>query len=349
MVRDTGARLAVTLTGDRHHYARYEPTGEGADEVPTRITAGGGGAYLSATHTLPEQLELATLPRKDGDTYVAQPSVVNRREAIYPTDSDSRRLSNGILKLAALNPGFGRLLGALYALNGVALLGGIDANVDNAVNETNELIESAQGTGTIDVFFDTATNANYFHFLGNGFGAMSIVLAVCLFAAIFGAMDIKQSTPLRFLFTLAHVFFFLLAVSLVMWGVVNFAPDIWDTTASIWILGIVLTYLLGRTYGASLFGLFLWIVHKLRGPKAQANANQVFTGQSIADYKNLLRIHLARDGSLTIHALGVDKVCQTWDLADEAPGPRFEPRGDAPRVHAIDEPLRFDGSGNRVV
>ena len=38
-----------------------------------------------------------------------------------------------------------------------------------------------------------------------------------------------------------------------------------------------------------MFAFFLWFVHKWRGPKAQANANQVFTGQSIADYKNLLR------------------------------------------------------------
>ena len=76
MVRDTGARLVVTLTGDRHHYARYTH-GEGADEAPTRITAGGGGAYLSATHTLPERLGLATLPRKDGNAYVG--AAVRRR------------------------------------------------------------------------------------------------------------------------------------------------------------------------------------------------------------------------------------------------------------------------------
>ena len=85
MVRDTGAKLALTITGDRHHYARYEPTGHGADAAPTRLTAGGGGAYLSATHTLPERLELKTLPRKQGDDYLDQPPVVNRREEIYPS------------------------------------------------------------------------------------------------------------------------------------------------------------------------------------------------------------------------------------------------------------------------
>jgi hypothetical protein len=350
MVRDTGARLALTLTGDRHHYARYEPTGEGAEEAPTRITAGGGGAYLSATHTLPEQLVLATLPRKKGDDYVVRPTVVNSREEIYPTDGDSRRLSNGILKLAALNPAFGRLLGVLYVLLGISMLGGVDTGVDNAVNQTNDLIKSAKGSGTIDVFFDTATNSNYFHFLGNAVGAMSIVLALLLFGIIFGSVDIKQSTPLRFVVALVHTLGHLLAISLAMWAAVNLAPHVWSSTAAIWILGIVLAYALGSTFGASLFGFFLWLVHKWRGPKAQANANQVFTGQSIPDYKNLLRMHLTPDGALTIYPLGVDKACQKWDLAaDEQHGPRFEPRGEAPSMHAIDVPLRFDVAGNRVV
>ena len=39
--------------------------------------------------------------------------VDNQREEIYPSATDSRRLSNGILKLAALNPAFGRLMGVL--------------------------------------------------------------------------------------------------------------------------------------------------------------------------------------------------------------------------------------------
>ena len=128
-MRDSGARLVATITGDRHHYARYEPEGgEGADAAPTRITAGGGGAYLSATHTLDEKLLLKTLPRKTGaDSYEDLPPVAHRREQIYPLAGDSRRLSNGILKLAVLNPAFGRLLGALYVLLGVALLGRVDA------------------------------------------------------------------------------------------------------------------------------------------------------------------------------------------------------------------------------
>ncbi len=347
-VRDHGARLVLTITGDRHHYARYEPSGEGADTAPTRITAGGGGAYLSPTHTLPEQVELKPLSRMQGDDYFDQPPVVIRREEIYPGDKDSRRLSNGILKLALLNPAFGRLLGALYALIGISMLGAVDSGVDDAVNETNELIQSVRGA-RIDIFVDTATNANLFHFLANAVGPMSIVLALVLFGGLFGSVDIKQSVPLRFAVTLAHTAVHLLAIGLVMWAAVNVAPDLWDATAAVWILGIMLAFAAGTTFGATVFGFFLWLVHKWRGPLAQANANQVFTGQSIADYKNLLRMRLGRDGALTIYPLGVDRACREWDLvSDEPTGPRFEPRGEAPRVHAIDSPLTFDVAGNRV-
>ena len=73
MVRDTGAKLALTVTGDRHHYARYEPEGEGSDAAPTRLTAGGGGAYLSGTHTLPEQLKLGRCRARRARTTSSSP------------------------------------------------------------------------------------------------------------------------------------------------------------------------------------------------------------------------------------------------------------------------------------
>ncbi len=342
MVRDTGARLALTITGDRHHYARYEPDEPGgASPCPTRITAGGGGAYLSATHTLPEEVDLKTLPTKVGDAYVDQPAVPIRREAIYPVDKDSRRLSNGILKLAALNPAFGRLLGALYVVIGFSLLSGIDSSVDNAVGQVPDL------PGTADAFVDTLSNENFFDFLSNSVGAMTIVLALALFGAVFGSVDIKQSPPLRLAVTAVHTLVHLLAIALATWVAVKVAPE---SKLALWGIGGVLAFAAGAGFGATVFAFFLWLVHKVRGPLAQDNANQVFTGQSIIDYKNLLRMRVGRDGGLTIHALGVDAACREWDLANDGVGPTFTPRGDqAPRVHPIDRTLRFDAAGDPIL
>jgi hypothetical protein len=60
-------------------------------------------------------------------------------------------------------------------------------------------------------------------------------------------------------------------------------------------------------------------------------------------------MRLAADGSLTIWPLGVDKVCEEWDLAEPTPNARFEPRsGKTPQVHPIDRRLEFDAHGNRM-
>ena len=58
--------LAATLTGDLHHYCRYSPA---AAAEPVRITAGGGGAYLSPTHTLERHLRLRSLHAEESVPY----------------------------------------------------------------------------------------------------------------------------------------------------------------------------------------------------------------------------------------------------------------------------------------
>ena len=75
-----------------------------------------------------------------------------------------------------------------------------------------------------------------------------------------------------------------------------------------------------------MFGAVLLAIHKVRGAKAWEAANQVFTGQSIPDYKNLVRMHFAPDGSLTLYPLGVDRVGREWDYTpDRAPGAEVHP------------------------
>ncbi|MEA2190778.1 MAG: hypothetical protein QOI73_899 [Solirubrobacteraceae bacterium] len=334
MVRDSGARLVLTITGDRHHYARYEPEGgEGSDEAPTRITAGGGGAYLSATHTLDEQLVLKTLPRKTGpDSYADQPAVLNRRMEIYPSVADSRRLSNGILKLAVRNPAFGRLLGALYVLLAVALLGRADA------------IERG-GDG-------------FLAFLSSVAGGMGpIVVTALLLGGIYGGADVKPDVHggeskrvvalARVLVSLAQTLVHALVAALMIWLALQVASD--DSSIVPWLIGLPLAFLAGATIGPTVFASFMLLVHKVRGAKAQACSNQVFTGQSIPDYKNLLRMRWGADGGLTIYPLGVDKACTRWELAEPLPAPVFAPRaGREPQVHAIDRPLQFDRLGNRL-
>jgi len=325
VVRAKGATLPIVITGDLHHYARYEPDG---DDAPTRITAGGGGAYLSATHTLKDVLDLRSL---DHDA-----SVAYERAQIYPRAEDSRRLSRGILGLARLNPSFGALVGAFYVLLGLAMLGALNAG---------------EG-GLLDAVDD------FGGFLSEAAGGLTLMLALLLFAGLLGGTDVKPTALetkggrrgaiqlARLLVALVHTLIHLLLATALTYLAASIAPD--DTPWLAWPLSIVLLSAAGVAAGSTVFALFLFAVHRIRGPRAPEAANQVFTGQSIADYKNLVRMRFAADGSLTLYPLGVDRIGRDWryegKLEDRA---RFEPRGAAPQVHPIDGPLAFDAAGRR--
>jgi hypothetical protein len=345
MIRDRGARLVLTITGDRHHYARYQPKdGEpGAADAPTRITAGGGGAYLSGTHTLPEELVLQTLPRLSPGSEEETPlePVVNRRAQVYPRPEKSKELSGRILKLAALNPAFAGLFAGIYALIGVGLLRALST-------EELGLLENAAGKSFFGAVYDAHA----------GLG-LSFWVTLLLLLAAYGGTDIKpgpleqdratrfaaaaQRSGVALVQTVVHV---LLATGCV-WLAIKFVPEVWENATATSVVGLALAALVGFVAGTTWFAAGMLFVHRVRAVKAQSCANQVFTGQSIADYKNLLRMRLGADGTLTIHPLGVDTICREWKLAEER-RVRFIPRGDKPEVHLIDEPLRFDADGNRL-
>jgi len=327
IVRASGARLCVALSGDTHHYARFEPA---SAAEPTRLTAGGGGAYLSGTHTLHPELHLRSLDHDDSVDYALR--------EVYPPMAVSRRLSTGILRLAPLNPQFAQLLGAIYAVLGLAMLGALNSGPAG--------------------LFANATHDGYLGMLSGATGGSTLVLVALLFGGIFAGTDITppalerragvvRATKLAKLgFSLVHAALHVLIASVVLWIVLKVVGD---APGWIWVLSVPALFAAGALLGATLFGAMLFVVHRVRGRRARGAANQVFTGQSIPDYKNLLRMRFDRDGGLTIYPLGVERVCRDWRWAGrDAPGARFVPGGAPPVAHAIDEALRFDAGGRRV-
>ncbi|CAN5549031.1 hypothetical protein BH20ACT19_BH20ACT19_12040 [soil metagenome] len=109
-IAPAGAAVAVTLTGDLHHYARYE-----ADDGTQLITAGGGGAYLFPTHELEPTLEL---PDHE------QPY---RLAACFPSARESKRMVWGAWRLSSLAPGLAVVLALTYALVGASLFAALVA------------------------------------------------------------------------------------------------------------------------------------------------------------------------------------------------------------------------------
>jgi len=113
VIAPTGADVPLMLSGDLHHYSRYSS--------PDRhlITAGGGGAYLYATHELPKTI---TVPPKGSIVRTSSPPADYQLAASYPTRMRSRALGTGVFfRLPVRNWGFLVLLGVLQTLLLLAL------------------------------------------------------------------------------------------------------------------------------------------------------------------------------------------------------------------------------------
>jgi hypothetical protein len=111
-----GGRVPLILTGDRHHYVHYRES----DGPRHLVTAGGGGAYLSATHTLPDTL---IAPPPDSMARHGSPVRQYDRGASFPSRRQSWSQALGVFtRLPLRNPSFVALLGGIHLLGLLAFL-----------------------------------------------------------------------------------------------------------------------------------------------------------------------------------------------------------------------------------
>ncbi|MGK2938848.1 MAG: metallophosphoesterase family protein [Solirubrobacteraceae bacterium] len=304
IIREAGGEVGLVLTGDLHHYARYaSPAG------PPRITAGGGGAYLSPTHTLPDRVDL---PPKRG-----QPGVPYKQAAVYPDAKRSRSLSRGVLKLASLSPGLAAIVGGVYALLAAAIL--------TAIAEGPGNVAASARAGGLDGFISAATSGT------------AVVLALLLAGALIAQLDAPP--PWRQLFGVAHAALHIVVCGLVVYVVAALVFSADAETVAVWPAALLAAGLMGALAGTTILAAVMLFVSITLGRRAKETANQVFAAQGLQDDKSFLRLHIDRDGALHVHALGVDEICRDWtgphDDRDDA---RFRPAaGREPRVRRIDE------------
>jgi hypothetical protein len=108
-----GVTTVLMLSGDKHHYARYEASAGGPRRV--RITAGGGGAFLSPTNALSETVEVPR-PRAACSTVPLQQSAKETLtlQQRYPSATRSRWLSLRALLVGRYNWSFAALIALFY-------------------------------------------------------------------------------------------------------------------------------------------------------------------------------------------------------------------------------------------
>ncbi|MEV4637868.1 metallophosphoesterase [Actinoplanes sp. NPDC049548] len=296
----TGAQVRLLVSGDLHHYARYT----GADRE--LITCGGGGAYLLATHQLPEKL---TVPPKDTLTRNASPSRDYQLAARYPSATDSRRMSWGVFRrVPARNAGFATMLGLLHTLTMLAMAGA-----------------ASQG-GIFQRLFSIPLV----------FMLVVLLTGTVMFAQPPSANQNKHAR--HWIFGLLHGFaqIGLAAAGTWVWLRLPFHDWSWPSPllmAAI-LYGPVIAFL-----ATQLLALYLLVAGSF-----DVNVNELFAGQGIEDSKCFLRMHIAPDGTLTIYPLGIDKVSRKWKANPAGPpdSPWLLPQ-DPLSPHLIEPPIVIAG------
>ncbi len=310
LIGESSGELAVTLSGDRHHYSRYvRASGDGPAH---RITAGGGGAHTMGTHGLPRSLNLPSLER---------PEVSSRYElgATSPTPEESAEMRDkGLLKAVMGLRGLGLLIGSLYAL--------IALTITDAIKDQAPSLEQApDGFELPDVLFDAGSQ-------------FSIGLAVLLFGALWMFADardrrVKVRTALRHWF--AHLALALVATfALVM--LLDETELAGEGLATGWIAAAV-AFAVGFSAGRLVFAKYLLRANRA-GPRR--HAGEISGALASTDHKNFLRMRIDADERLTIYPVGIRRSVE-WRFEPEGgtDDPWFVPSGEEPEPRLIEAPI----------
>lgn len=307
---DTGARVRVLLSGDAHHYVHYTEV----DGDRHTFTAGGGGAYLSATHQLPEELELPPAASKARSK--TTPAARYRSVARYPDPETSRRLRRRVGVLPFINPGFWRLVTGVHAWFALAVLWWARSTPSGMAAALRELTFGAALARVVTT------------------PAASIVTGLILFGMLFFTKDKRWRWRLGLGLPhgLAHVAVAAAAVTLVANALAGLPDAVYLPTY------MVLVGLVGGLASAYVLAGYLLVADA-----AGHNTNEVFAAARIEDYKCFLRLHVTKE-ALTIYPIGLEKVAHAWRVR-QGTSPEdawLEPDGDELEPHLIEAPIRLE-------
>jgi hypothetical protein len=317
LLKGTKAKLAVVVSGDKHHYARYED-GTGTRH---RITSGGGGAYLFPTHHLAERIELEE-GRKD-----TRRTVEYRLQAEYPPARISRLLRwAAAWRLPLRNRGMVGFLAVVYVALALLLLVPVRGKIGDEMGIGDVL------PLTWDAFWSK-------------WAIFAAMAAAPLFVLFSGVRKVWVRALIGAVHTVPHIFVLALAVAVSAWLLVGvFGAPAWTIAIA------ALAAVLAAPLGGAILGLYLALADlaysaspdRLTG--LDRHANEVFSCQGIEDWKSFLRFHVDRDGRLTIYPVGVQRVARPDEVQfnrTDDPGAPYFTLPDEVRAQLIEDPVVF--------
>lgn len=298
---DATVRLAIS--GDRHHYARYEQR----DGTRQMITCGGGGAFLSETHGLPDEI---VVPHPESSDPSPSPQLTYDLKAAYPPrDGSRKRAWARAWSLLWLNDAFPVLVGAVAALLTFIGRAGL----------------SSGGRSFWDVPDQWWRNT----------------LALLLLAGL--AMGLVRFTKTRGLLAwglgLAHFALHVMGIIAAGWA----ASRLFSSGGGFWhvVWSVVGTFVLYGVVGTLLFTLYLLVADLFR-----VNRTELMASMRIEGMKSFMRLRIDEAGC-TIYPVKVEKVPRKWQLdpTGGASDPWFVPVDFDPVPELIEPPILVPRDG----
>lgn len=295
-----GVDTVLMLSGDSHHYAHYTNVDD-EGRARAKVTAGGGGAFLSATHTLPEYVDVPKSVLGEDDL----PHALERFDLVttYPSKQRSRRLTYGALFVGWRNPTFVVIPAILNLLLFVANTSGLRPDA-----------------GAIE---DVAPAWNYGELLTGRFrGPLFLVLALTLWLLLADFYKVKKSTTRwvalveRAVAGALHTAAHLLAFALVALAAIRVVDAVGLEGTWFTIGAGVLVLVFGAVLGSLVFGAYLVVALAV----FKRHANENFSASRYETYKNFLRLHIGPEG-VTVYPIGIDDPCTEWDVAAQPGSP----------------------------
>ncbi|KUL32410.1 metallophosphoesterase [Actinoplanes awajinensis] len=272
------------------------------------ITCGGGGAYLLGTHKLPPKL---VVPPRETMTRSRSRSREYELVSRFPDPSTSRKLGWGVFhRIQRRNAGFATMLGIIHTLTMLPMAG------------------AARQGGSIQRLFSIPLLLML----------VLILAGTVLFAKPPGASSAKHAR--HWILGVSHGLAQIALAAGGTWVWLRLPFQEWAWPGPFVVAAIL--------YGPAIAILSTQLValYLLVASTFDVNLNELYAGQGIEDAKSFLRMHIAADGTLTIHPLGVDQVCHQWaaDPEGEVHTPWLRPEQPL-AVHRIEPPIAVAGPG----
>ncbi len=282
-------KLAATITGDLHHYARY--CNRHNKQGHQYITAGGGGAFLHLTHNIPSCLHLTEKSERPTLPIPSKNKTVHR-ERIFPGKGESKKLLFGNFLFPFKNFRFTLLFLLIYFFFFWIIRG-------NAYGYFDKIDAST----SFDLFFSYTVKM----FLHSPFAAVFMLILIRGFYA-FSDTNVVRSVAAKWVGGIHSVIQAILLFGLIYALSLIVHSDVYKTT--IWELkGIIIlvTCFICSMIAGFIMGCYLFFSNV----KFDMHINEASSSLASPDYKNFLRLHVTED-MITIYPIGIKNVPRNW-------------------------------------